>query len=415
MTNLSSYSNELSFLQKIFSNMRLNSYMYHLGDPISPTIDMSLRKTLGIANKSNVEWQAFIKRIMKPNTIIYLTDEFFCQYIAILLPEQENTIFTVGPYITKEISIDEFLAIMEQKSIPQHWIPILKKHYQRVPCVTGEEGIIAAITAFADYIWGDGNYTSESFLQGLPTSLEPLAVPVDSQKRTDAFSNIENVEFLYQSEKELLEAVSHGRSAKAKTLLANFPLFALEQRTEVLRNLKNYTVVVNTLFRKAAEQGGVHPLYIDQLSSSFAHRIESTTRSDSFIDLWNEMVQKYCGLVNKHSLKQYSLPIQKVITRIDFDLTGDLSLKGTAQYLNVNASYLSNLFKKETGMTLTEYVNRKRMDHAAYLLSNTYMPISGIAQSCGILDDNYFTKLFKKYYSQTPTQFRQDYYAIRKP
>jgi AraC-like DNA-binding protein len=55
----------------------------------------------------------------------------------------------------------------------------------------------------------------------------------------------------------------------------------------------------------------------------------------------------------------------------------------------------------------------KRMEHAAYLLANTNTPVSSIAQTCGILDDNYFSKLFKKYYHKPPSKFRQDYYLIR--
>ncbi|MBE5887776.1 MAG: helix-turn-helix domain-containing protein [Lachnospiraceae bacterium] len=415
MTSSLSYEHEINFLNSILSNLHLDHHIYHLGDSIDKPMDLDLREILGIAKGSANEWLSHIKRIIRPNTIVYVTDEFFCQYIALMLPELEDTILIVGPYLTTAISIEQLLEIMEQKNVPGHWIPLLKNYYRKVSCIHSDEILVAAFNAFADHIWGEDNYSSESVIEGLPTSLEPLAVPIDPQKRNDAFSNIEAIELIYKAERDLLEAVSHGRSAKAKNLLANFPLFALEQRTEALRNLQNYTVVVNTLLRKAAEQGGVHPLYIDQLSSSFAHRIESFTRSDNFIDLWNEMIQKYCALVNKHSLKHYSLPIQKVITRIDFDLTADLSLKGTAQYLNVNASYLSKLFKKETGSTLTDYVNQKRMDHAAYLLANTYMPIASISQSCGILDDNYFTKLFRRYYDQTPTQFRQEYYAIRKP
>ena len=72
----------------------------------------------------------------------------------------------------------------------------------------------------------------------------------------------------------------------------------------------------------------------------------------------------------------------------------------------MNASYLSTLFKRETGMTLTDYVNRKRIEHAIYLLKTTTLPISVVGQRCGIQDDNYFTKIFKKYTTVTPKQFR---------
>ena len=110
--------------------------------------------------------------------------------------------------------------------------------------------------------------------------------------------------------------------------------------------------------------------------------------------------------MQNHSMKGYSLLIQKVLTQIDSDLTADLSLNSQARLLNVNSSYLSTLFKKETGSTLTEYVNGKRIKHAVSLLNTTSMQIQAIAQYCGIPDVNYFTKTFKKYIGTTPKEYR---------
>ena len=101
-----------------------------------------------------------------------------------------------------------------------------------------------------------------------------------------------------------------------------------------------------------------------------------------------------------------SFLIQKIITRIDPDLTANLSLNALAEYFNVNASYLSALFRKETGTTLTEYVNKKRVEQGILLLNSTTLQIQTIASYCGIPDVNYFTKLFKRYYHKTPSEYR---------
>lgn len=402
-----SHKKELEFFLNFITHLRLSYHIYTDRDALNTTTDQQLRETLGIAERAMFDWETLLRQLIQRNALMYVTDEFLCQYVLVPLPGTEFALLSIGPYITDTLSLEQRMDIMEQKSIPVEWLPILKNYYRHIPSLSNEDGLIAGLHTFADSVWGQDNYSSESIIQGLPVSLEPLAIPTDPQKRTDAFSNLKAIEQLYATENELLQAVSHGRSAKAKALLSSFPMSLLEQRTDALRNMQNYAVVVNTLFRKAAESGGVHPIYIDQLSSSFAHRIEATNRLDAFPDMWNDMAQKYCALVNKHSTKHYSLPVQRAITKIDFDLAADLSLKAMAQYLNVNSSYLSNLFKTETGYTLTDYVNMKRMDHAAYLLANTYMPVSTIAQTCGILDDNYFTKLFKRYHEKTPTQFRQ--------
>ena len=57
-------------------------------------------------------------------------------------------------------------------------------------------------------------------------------------------------------------------------------------------------------------------------------------------------------------------------------------------------------------MTLTDYVNKKRIDNAVFLLNSTKMQIQTVAQYCGIPDVNYFTKLFKRYIGKTPKEYR---------
>ena len=108
-------------------------------------------------------------------------------------------------------------------------------------------------------------------------------------------------------------------------------------------------------------------------------------------------------------MKGYSLLVQKVITTVDSDLTADLSLNALASKLNVNASYLSTLFKKETGNTITDYVNDKRIQNAILLLHSTGLQIQTIASYCGIPDVNYFTKLFKKKVGKTPKEYRENF------
>ena len=53
--------------------------------------------------------------------------------------------------------------------------------------------------------------------------------------------------------------------------------------------MKNYGIITNTLLRKAAEQGGVHPMYLDKVSSSFAVKIEQMTSPSSIKDMIGEI------------------------------------------------------------------------------------------------------------------------------
>lgn len=104
----------------------------------------------------------------------------------------------------------------------------------------------------------------------------------------------------------------------------------------------------------------------------------------------------------------YSPIIEKATKKIADDLSGELSLKSMARLGNVSPSYFSSLFKKETGLTLTDYVNGKRIEHARLLLATTQLQVQTIAQQCGIFDLHYFCRLFKKETGLTPTRYRAD-------
>lgn len=225
----------------------------------------------------------------------------------------------------------------------------------------------------------------------------------------DNLSNIKKLEDCFAAENTIVLAISSGLVHQAEAALTenNF-LFSENIYTDPLRVIQNHCIVMNTLFRKGVEQASVHPLHIAALSERFARRIEALSSEEEAQTLLREMIHKYCLLVQNHSMKGFSPLIQKVLTRIDSDLTTDLSLRTQAELLNVNASYLSTLFKKEMGMTLTEYVNKKRIDHAVFLLNTTNLQIQAIAQCCGIPDFNYFSKIFKKQIGKTPKDYRGD-------
>lgn len=400
------YESELNFLFKILD---YNKLPYHIGsivEDFGSEIDLGLRKEIGLFDNLDALRKIYKKHI-KGNSLIYITDELYCRYLFLLLPQTKpEECLTIGPYITTA-DLEKISTLLDNTDIAPAWASILRNFYLKVCCLPNEDALNAMLYAFGDSAWGEENYTITYYAHGVPDFVLGLSTPPDSQHRLDLLSNMDLVENFYSDENALMHAISHGQTARAKNILSNIPLLNFKQQAEPMQNLKTFTIILNTLFRKGAEQGGVHPVYVDQLSSHILQRITDLTRSDNILDLWNDMIQKYCSLVNNHSTQNFSLPIQKVIIKINLDLSADLSLKALAEYLNVNASYLSKLFHKETGNTLTNYVNKKRMDYATYLLSNTTLPISVIAQHCGILDDNYFTKLFKRHYDITPTQFRE--------
>ena len=163
---------------------------------------------------------------------------------------------------------------------------------------------------------------------------------------------------------------------------------------------------MNTLLRKAAESGGVHPVHLDRVSSEFAAKIERLFSVSDVRALMSDMFKTYCRLVRSMSLKSLSPLVQNAILIIEADLSADISPSRLAESLGVSLGYLSTVFKRQTGKTVSQYILDKRMDYAKYILSTTNMQIQNVALHCGIMDVQYFSKLFKKHTGKTPTEYR---------
>lgn len=369
-------------------------------------LDMGIRRFLGREEEYRHLFQT-VPFQMAQNTIYKLSDSFLCNYLFLLLPGRTQQAVLIGPYLTVQLTREQLLQEAEHHAIPPALFRQLETFYGSVPVLADEAFLLSIVSTYADTLWGTDNYSVVDLSAELSASA-PLSLHSEPPSPDQTLLDMQTMERRYAYENELLKAVSQGTRHKAASMLTNLSQFAIEQRlADPVRNLKNYCIIMNTLLRKAVEEGGVHPLYIDSVSSDFARRIELLTSTTAAQKLMDEMLTGYCRLVKKHALGHYSAPVRKTLACIDADLAGDLSLSALADMQNISPGYLSTLFKKEVGQTLTDYVNSRRVEQAARMLRSGALQVQTIAQYCGIPDVNYFSKLFKRYIGVTPKEFRQ--------
>jgi len=75
----------------------------------------------------------------------------------------------------------------------------------------------------------------------------------------------------------------------------------------------------------------------------------------------------------------------------------------------LSTSRCLHLFKEETGLSLSEYIKKVRIDYGKYLLLNTNVKIADCAIEAGFFDQSHFTKTFKQVEKSTPAQFRRKF------
>lgn len=90
-----------------------------------------------------------------------------------------------------------------------------------------------------------------------------------------------------------------------------------------------------------------------------------------------------------------------------------LQIGALLEEMPLSAWYQRKLFKEATGMTLTQYLNKIRIDYACSLLANSAMPIKSIAISSGFEDSYYFSRLFKTLKGSNPMLWRKEHWKLR--
>lgn len=401
------YENELRFLRDIFKKCRVNTFVGDKGEIIAKT-DIGLKSIFGKSRSNEFLVRLFSERL-ETNTIYRLTDGLgLCYSYLLLTPYEKNTVLFIGPYLKSVPTKAYMLEIGEGNGISPKRQRYLEEYYESIPVLTEGNYLFTMLTTFCERIW---NMPSFSIIE-VDNKYQAPVLAVSESLKSDDFDdilmNIKAMEKRYDFENEMIQAVSLGQLHKENQLLTAFSSQAFEKRlADPLRNAQNYDIIMNTLLRKAAEKGGVHPVYIDRVSSEFAAKIERLASLSENATLMREMFRSYCRLVRKHTMKHLSIVVQKAILLIDSDLSANLSLKSLAENQNVSLCYLSTIFKKETGKTISEYIRERRMEHAKYLLGTTQLQIQTIALHCGIVDVHYFSKIFKRQTGKTPKEYRE--------
>lgn len=401
------YQNELQFLCDTLRKSRVSAFAANEADFAEGVKNIGMDGMLGISAPP-------FPRDLDSHTLYKYTDVDDLCYLYFLLPETEApTILFVGPYLAASPSHERLLTLGANRGVSAAQQAHFEEYYTSIPVLYEGNPLFVMITTFCERIWKISSFAIVDVNQKHEVSASPINEPMYSDKLDDVLVNMKTIDQRYAFENELLQAVAHGQLHKETQLLAAFREEAFERRlSDPLRNAKNYCVIMNTLLRKAAEKGGVHPLYLDRISSTFAAKIEHMPDLSENASLMREMFRSYCRLVRKHAMMHYSLVVQKTILLIDSDLSANLSLHSLAGYQNVSPGYLSTVFKKDTGKTVSEYIREKRIQHASFLLATTHQQIQTVALHCGIMDVQYFSKTFKKLTGKTPKEYRE---SVKQP
>jgi two-component system response regulator YesN len=106
---------------------------------------------------------------------------------------------------------------------------------------------------------------------------------------------------------------------------------------------------------------------------------------------------------------QFKNEISKALKYIEENYQQKLSLSSIAEYVNFSTNYLCRSFKEEVGINVISYINNLRMKKAGELLKQKDSLVKEVSMEVGIDDQLYFSRLFKKYYGMSPSEYKNQY------
>lgn len=172
-----------------------------------------------------------------------------------------------------------------------------------------------------------------------------------------------------------------------------------------------YAISLLTLGRFAGVHGGLQP---DTAFSIFFHQVHLLEKCRKLVDLYqvcNTALHKFTKEVQRISLfsrKEYSHAVNQCISLIMNRMPDKISLDELAESVHLSPKYLSCLFCKETGSSLTDFMQDVRIHEAKHLLKSTDLSYSEISNILDFSSQSYFTFTFKKKAGLTPKEYRHE-------
>lgn len=340
---------------------------------------------------------------LQPGTLYHIAD-FINLHYNLFLYDGNNQVFIAGPYLAHPADTAFCEQILQDNGKNLSLLVPFSQFCLTLP-VVGNSQILEVTRTAIRVITGTDREIP--YLHYEPQRHYTQEISNLSAEGVDEAS-MELLEHRYYYEKLLLQEVAQGSQDLALKYYRRFSQEsqAIVRTEDPLRTAKNLGFSLNTMLRKSAETAGIHPVYLDIISSNFAMLIENANTMREAQECKSQMISAYCRFVRKNRLDQYSPLVRKAITYIRIHLADQLTLAGIAKGIRVSPSYLSRLFNRETGDSISNYITKARVEKAAGLLSFSGMSIQNIAFYVGFGDLNYFSRCFKKYKRMTPTEYR---------
>ena len=324
-----------------------------------------------------------------------------CVMYAVIPANGDRTV-VAGPacYLSDTRSESRAVALLHYLEDPDNY---------RINFVSAEMMAEAVLLIFHSH--SDAELSAQSLLfRSRPTEYTP-------EVRADAYS------IIYRNRENQTSHNSYAQEVREQKAVREGNVEALKQswdevqvgkvgrlgRDEITHS-RNLAVVLITLSSRSAIEGGVLPEVAYSVADSYTMKINDINDPVELGKLMRSAEVHYAELVKKARESRNENPYVRRCKELIHDrLHERVYEEDLAEELGITRSYLSQIFLKEEGMHLTEYILRQKVRSSEYLLIYPDIPLGRIAATFGFSSQSHYGQVFKKYNGVTPGKYREKY------
>ena len=215
----------------------------------------------------------------------------------------------------------------------------------------------------------------------------------------------------YDLERNIMNMIRKGDSVSLSELLKKSSGFNIGMMADnPLRQSKNIFIVIATLASRSAIQGGMDPDDAFTLSDEYIQKCEILNDFYQINNLRYLMMMDFTKRVNQlQEGSQTSQLVAAVTNYINHHISEPITVVAMSKEFFMSRSYLSKRFKAESNITLTDFILSKKTEEAKRLLRYTNNSLTAISLYLGFSSPGHFSRVFRKYVSITPNEYRKKY------
>lgn len=169
---------------------------------------------------------------------------------------------------------------------------------------------------------------------------------------------------------------------------------------------KNDLLIWNAMYTREIVKSGVSKKYLHPLYNKFYKVIQGPNDLMELQGLEIRMVEAYLDILINDIEVTDNYMINKILQYLHMHIESSFSLEDLARDLNISTGYASDCFKRHTRITVMAYAKKIKIERAKMLLSSTDMSILDMGLLLGFYDQSHFSRTFKAQTGMSPTEFR---------